>query len=656
MLRLEKICKDYGGKTLFLEVDLAVNSGEKIGFIGPNGTGKTTLFRIIEGSEEADQGHVRLVGGVRVGTLRQELAASNRSLLLETLEGDVELVRLRGEHQTIHEQLHHPVADATSLTNRLGVIEHRLEEIGSFTAESRAGAILLGLGFKNEDLDRPLDTFSGGWRMRVALARLLFSRADLLLLDEPTNHLDLESVAWLETHLARMIGTFVIISHDRGFLNRVTRVTVAIEGKQLVRYAGSFDYYLVQREEKIQLLQKSAAKQTREMAELEKFINRFRAKATKARQVQSRVKRLDKIVPVQIQEAQRTLSTIRLPQPPPCARDVLAIRGLQKGYGSVTLFRNVNLLLERGGKVGLLGPNGVGKTSFLKIVASTLSPDKGSVVFGDRVKVAHYAQHALESLNPEDSILESASRVAGVGVTENAVRSVLGGFLFSGEEVRPKVAVLSGGEKARLAMARLFLTGANVLLLDEPTNHLDMGARAALEEALSSYAGTLILVTHDRDLMEEACDRYWVIGNSAITPWEGSLADYLEQATESNKKTDSSGQPSPDRRGQRDLRRETARVREACQQTIRKEKKRLTELEMAIQRMEEEHAHIQHLLADPAIHQGADKSALTSLLTKNGGLEVELAKAMSEWEGISLVVEAQEEAARKAIQTLRGSP
>ncbi|MBF0454312.1 MAG: ABC-F family ATP-binding cassette domain-containing protein [Magnetococcales bacterium] len=660
MLTVDKIDKYFGHHCLFHEASLVVHPGEKVGLVGANGSGKTTLFRLIEGKQEIDSGEITLIGNCRIGLLRQELEESHRPLLLETLEGDPELSQLRRERATLQHTLEQTEGTPpTSVTDRLGEVDHRLEEIDAFSAESRAGSILLGLGFSKEDLARPLSAFSGGWRMRVALAQLLFSRADLMLMDEPTNHLDLESVAWLEKHLTRMAGTLIVISHDRGFLNRVTRLTVALENRELIRYVGSYDSYEKQREERRRLLVKSAEKQDQEIEQIEQFINRFRAQATKAKQVQSRVKHLEKIVRVKRPPAEPATPVIRLPTPPPCAQEVLALKGISKRFDDNILFDNLHLKLEKGKKVGLLGPNGVGKSSLLKIITGELSADAGEVIPGDRVKVAHFAQHTLASLNPEHTLLESAETSAPSGFKEGQLRTVLGGFLFSGDAVFKSVSVLSGGEKARLALARLLLSGANFLLLDEPTNHLDMGARAALQKALESYKGTLIIITHDRDLMEQVCDQFWIVGNQKVTLWESDLSHYLEQVTlqegEDNvaKSVTEGGESStPVKRGNKEMRQETARIRQQFQQATRTAKKRIAQLEKEIQKAEKDLQLVEERLAHPEIHANPDKNELKSLVSQSGKLHAFLASGMTEWEALSLEIENHEEAANQAMAEL----
>lgn len=639
MLFIENIQKNFGARKLFATSSLTINKGEKIAVIGPNGCGKTTLFKMIYGSEESDEGRIRLAGGVKMGMLAQELTPTSRPILEETLAGDQELVEQRARRSTLNHTLLQQETPSEELLEQLGEIDHHLETLGSFSAESRAGTILHGLGFSKEDQGRALDTFSGGWRMRIALAQLLFSRADLLLLDEPTNHLDLESTAWLERFIQTSPATHMIISHDRGFINRTTKVTVAIENLTVARYSVDFERYLVMRQEKLLQQEKMAEKQTREIEHLERFIHRFRAKATKAKQVQSRIKRLDKIEPVAGVVHTRHLDRVRLPEPPPSARDVLTLKGIAKSFAETPVFSQVSLRLERGQKVGLLGPNGAGKSTLLKLINNTFGPDCGEVILGDRVITGHFAQHAMEALLPLETILESAERVARKGTTTAAIRSLLGGFLFSGDEVFKTVSVLSGGEKARLALARLFLAGPNLLLLDEPTNHLDMESRLALEEGLSEYAGSMILVTHDRDLMESVCDRYWLIAQGKIREWEGDLEDYLVQIA-----ADKSGETSCQtgvKSSPKDKRREAAERRRSLELATRDLRKQIAVLEGEIATLEESLATIRQRLADPELHTRENKEPLLAQLAENGRLEARLTQAMSAWEHCSLELEAK---------------
>ncbi|MBF0625278.1 MAG: ATP-binding cassette domain-containing protein [Magnetococcales bacterium] len=657
MLRLEGVSKQFGPRVLLHQADLVVHPGEKVGLIGPNGVGKTTLFRMILGQEDCDAGSVRVTPHRRVGVLRQELALGGRSILEETLGGDPELVALREQRETVRHLLEidpsGPQAEERTLT--LGRLDHRLDELETFSAESRAGTILQGLGFSRPDLDRPLAAFSGGWRMRVALAQLLFSRPDLMLLDEPTNHLDLESVAWLEGYLQRLPATLLVVSHDRSFLDRVAGVIVEMGGGGLTRYSGNFSDYVVKKSADLARLEKEAAKRARKVQDLERFINRFRAKATKARQVQSRIKVLERLEEGPRLPDQERPPSIRLPEPPPCHRQMVLARGLDKAYGDHPVLDGVTLTLTRGEKVGLLGPNGAGKTTLLKLLGGLLPPDQGEIVLGERVKTAYFAQHALEAINPALTVLEAAREGSGGRIDEQSLRGLLGGFLFSGERVLEQTATLSGGERARLALARLFLTGANLLLLDEPTNHLDMNARAVLEEALEAYSGSLFLVSHDRELLAAACTRYLVVEGGAVTPLEGDLDQYLEQVIASRNRGADAG-PARDgpRRSERELKRLAAEIRNRLHQRTRPLRQRSGVLEDRIHQLEEAQDGMETQLADPTLYGEEHKDTLKTLLTRQGAVERDLQAALEEWELVSLEIEALEREARTELERLGG--
>jgi ATP-binding cassette subfamily F protein 3 len=649
MLRLENVRKQFGAQVILDGASLAVNPGERVGLIGPNGAGKTTIFRIIEGLEGVDGGTVSLQGRTRLGVLQQELDASEHSVLDEVLEGDQELIHLRKEQEYLHMKMAKATGDTEQerLALRLGEVDHHLERLGTYEASARASAILMGLGFSTDEILRPLGQFSGGWRMRASLARLLFSNPDLLLLDEPTNHLDIESVAWLEKFLARFPGTLIVISHDRHFLNRVAGVIVEIEGGRLTRYTGNFDSFLEQREAALGQLQRAAAQQERRIADLERFISRFRAKATKARQVQSRLKQLEKLKPAERIARPAAAPRIRLPDPPASAREALSVEGLGKAYGANKVFSRANLQLLRGEKVGLLGPNGVGKTTFLRIISGELDPSAGRAKLGDRVRVGHFSQFVLDDLNPGQSVLESAREAAPPAVGNTDLRSLLGGFLFSGDDAFKKVSVLSGGERARLALARLFMSGANLLLLDEPTNHLDMGARAALEEALETYSGTLILVVHDRDLLETVCENYWVVEEGTIRPLRGSLDDYLEgvAARRLGEKAAEKERSAPQHKA-REARRQAAEVRNWVHRETRGLHKKAEAVEANIHALETERDELNCLLADPSIYEEQNKAKLGKVLARHREVSSAIDAKMAEWERLVMSIEEIEAAVK----------
>ncbi|MEO5376417.1 MAG: ATP-binding cassette domain-containing protein [Magnetococcus sp. DMHC-6] len=656
MIHIENAQKAFGAQIILNQASVAIHPREKIGLIGPNGVGKSTVLRLIEGYMELDGGSIRRRGHIRIGSLAQELASSNRTILQETLFGDQELIQLRQERETLQHLLEQksPEAEQKQRLTRWGEVEHRLQEIDSYDAEARAGAILLGLGFTPDELSLAVSSFSGGWRQRLALAQLLFSRSDLLLLDEPTNHLDLESVAWLEGYLANLPGTLIIVSHHRAFLNRVTGITIELENGLLTRYVGSFDHYIEEKATRLASLEKTAIGQQRRRDELEQFINRFRAKATKARQVQSRIKQLDRLP--QVERGQTHTKTVRfkLPTPTSCAQLALTTRHLTMQFEEHLVLDNVNLTIQRGEKVGLLGPNGSGKTTLLKLLSTTHPPSEGDVMVGSGVKIAYFAQHAMDALNPDQTILDSASQSAQPGTPPQLIRSLLGGFLFSGQAVFKQISVLSGGERARLALAQLFLSGANLLLLDEPTNHLDMASREAMAEALEEYPGTLILVSHDRDLLESVCTRFLVVGQKKAIPLEVSLAEYLEKvlSTRENKDNIKEKKSASLRLDSRQMRQQQAQIRNALHKKTLSMRQKNALLEKKIQQLEAAQKQLNNQLNNPDLYEESKKGALQELLINNQKITQELKEAMELWEENSLLIETHEEEARLMMEKL----
>nr|CRH05851.1 Putative fused putative transporter subunits of ABC superfamily: ATP-binding components [Candidatus Magnetococcus massalia] len=659
MLRLDKVEKQFGSQIILAQADLVIHPGEKVGLIGLNGQGKTTLFRLIEAVEGLDGGKVeRTPPNLRIGVLRQELAPSGNSILHETLGGVPELVEALAEREKVQQALEDPkqVEQHDRLVAKLGELDHTLEDLGAYDAEARAGAILHGLGFTNAELAKSLDAFSGGWRMRVALAQLLFAAPDLMLLDEPTNHLDMESVAWLERYLVGQPGAYMLISHDRDFLQRTTRITVELEGGKLTRHKGDLAAYFEWKSNHLALLAKQHAKQAEKMETMQRFIDRFRAKATKAKQVQSRVKQLEKIAATQVAlpNSDSKAPVIRLPDPPPCVQDVAILEKLQMAYGEKRVLTQCQLNIQKGNRIALLGPNGQGKSTLLKLLAQSLTPTGGSLTLGDRVVPGFFAQHAMEALKMGDTILESARAVAPAGTTETQLRSVLGGLLFSGDRVEKLVDVLSGGEKARLALARLFLSGANLLLLDEPSNHLDMPSRAALEEALESYKGTLILVSHDRSLLESVCNRHIALSGGQIIELEDGLESYLENFMEDGGCDDSKAAASdePPKRDDKAIKRQAAEIRNTLHQQSRPLRREYEKLEQSIEQWESRKAELDEQLTDASLYEEDKKDQLKEILDANRKLEQHLSDGWQRWEELGSQIEELESRAKEALEAL----
>src|SRR5687767_11825115 len=482
------------------------------------------MCRILAGIEEPDTGRVSRPRHVTVGYLAQEVGGhTTGSVLAEALGGFEDVWALEREMEDVAAVLE--ASPTETLTERYGDLQHRFEALGGYRLEISARAILTGLGFGTADLARPLAEFSGGWRMRAALARLLLVAPSLLLLDEPTNHLDLEALAWLENFLAGYDGTVVVVSHDRYFLNRMVTSIAELGPAGLTVYPGDYDDYLVEREARRELLEAQARNQAKRIEEVERFIERFRYKATKARQVQSRVKMLAKVERIEVPGAARRIH-FKFPEPPRTGRRVATLTGVHKAYGGNVVYRGIDVAVERGDRVALVGENGAGKSTLLKILAGALPFERGERVLGAHVAVHYYAQHQLDALTPTNSALEEII-AAAPDLPHTRLRTILGAFLFSGDAVEKKVSVLSGGEKARLALAKMLVRPAALLCMDEPTNHLDLASREVLEDALAVFPGTIVFISHDRYFINAIATSIVEVAHGVLTRYLGSYDDYL---------------------------------------------------------------------------------------------------------------------------------
>ena len=525
MIRLENLSKSFPDGDLFNNVNISIKHGMRIGLVGPNGSGKTTLLRIMLGKESPDSGNVQVDKSTTIGYLAQDIVAgTGRSILEEVLVAYPEVRELEGQILALSETISKD-HENMNLVNELGDVQHRFEALGGWNLEDKAKKILSGLGFADEKFTEPMDVFSGGWRMRVALASILLQEPDILFLDEPTNHLDLEATIWLESFLAKWMGGMVMISHDRAFLDQSINNILEIDLKKITLFHGNYTKYTEEKSLRMEQHKNAYRNQQKQIKDTERFIERFRSKNTKATQVQSRVKMLDKLEKIEVPTEQNHAMNLKLPQPNRSPLNVASCRNVTKHYENIEVFNNMDMVVERGQKIGLVGHNGAGKSTLLKMLAGVEAVTSGAVRIGSSVDSAYYAQHQLEILNPDETVFESIQKVSP-GWSENEMRTYLGSFMFSGDEIEKYVKVLSGGEKARVALARMLVAPSHILLLDEPTNHLDMVTRNVVERALIQFSGSIVCISHDRHFLNNVTNLTCEVGGGGIRLFEGNYEYY----------------------------------------------------------------------------------------------------------------------------------
>ncbi len=669
MIRLNGVTKAYGVHEVLTGVDWQISPGSRVGLVGPNGAGKTTILRLIAGVEEADRGSVDVLRGTSLGYLAQEGARLAEGTVLDALLAPfTDVAAMERDLELLHEEMATATGERLeSITRRAGDLQHKFEAAGGFDLEARAKAILGGLGFAPGDHARPLREFSGGYRMRAALGALLLRRPDYLLLDEPTNHLDLEAVAWLENFLADLPSALIVVSHDRTFLNRLARSIAEMDRGRLRLWAGNYDRFREEKEKTRELAAKKAASEAHRVEEVERFIERFRYKATKARQVQSRIKMLEKMERTEVMAEEQTWR-FTFPPVTRSAQRVVLLSGVDKAYADNRVLRGLHLEIWRGDRVALVGPNGCGKSTLLQITAGRLPADSGTIEIGDKVVLHYFAQHVLETLTPGRSVLDEMQAWAP-SKSPGQLRSLLGIFQFSGDEVFKRVEVLSGGEKNRLALARLTLDPGNFLLLDEPTNHLDLPTREALEDALAGFAGTLLFVSHDRYFINKVATKVAAFENGGVRLYDGGYDDYLAAArgiapTARAAAVARAGGPGPGAlpaassaprpaaaaektgaaapRSHHAQRRLDAETRTRRNKELRSFRDRVAALEKTIEPLETRLKEIEAAMASPDTY--ADPGAARRLGEERKSIEVELAHLYDDWDHATS--ELQEEEAR----------
>ncbi|WP_207458825.1 ABC-F family ATP-binding cassette domain-containing protein [Azospirillum sp. SYSU D00513] len=629
MLHINDLTFRYGGRVLFEQATAVVPKGHRVALVGRNGTGKSTLLKIIAGQITTDAGSITVPAGMKIGMVAQEAPSGATSLIDAVLAADTERTALLAEAETAQDPL------------RIGEVHARLADIEAHSAPARAAQILSGLGFDAEAQQRPCSDFSGGWRMRVALAGVLFARPDLLLLDEPTNHLDLEATLWLESYLKNYPHTVLLVSHDRGLLNAVPDTTIHVDNTKLVTYSGGYDTFLRTRRANLDRLRSMAVKQEAKRKHMQEFVDRFRAKATKARQAQSRMKALEKMEPIVGIEDDPNIA-FNFPQPDELAPPLIALDNAVAGYGDKVILRRLNLRIDMDDRIALLGANGNGKSTLVKLLSGRLAPLDGEVRRSAKLRVGYFAQHQQDELDLSATPIQQVQRTMPQA-PEEKVRAHLGRFGFPQTKAETRISDLSGGEKARLLLALMSREAPHILMLDEPTNHLDVDSREALIEAINGFQGAVILISHDPHLIELTADRLLIVADGTCKPYDGDMDDYRRFLLDRARAERAGGRAdteAADAVSRKDQRRAAAEARSALAPLKRK----AADAESLVNKLTEEKRKIETKLADPALYDGpSDKPQ--KLQIELGTVEKKLASAEESW---LEALEAYENAAAEA--------
>ncbi len=642
MFSVSNLSVQFTGEVLFDDVSFIINRRDRIGLVGKNGAGKTTLMKIITGSFRPEHGRVSIPSGSKVGSLPQEMHFHSRqSVLEETLNAFSEEKSLEKQIKKLTEEVtqrsDYQSEEYQGKAQRLAEAGERYELLGGSTQTARAEKVLLGLGFDRKDLERPLEEFSGGWQMRVELAKLLLQSPELLLLDEPTNHLDIESIQWLENFLLDYPGAVMLVSHDRAFLDNITSRTIELSLGKMYDYKACYSDYEMLREERMEREMAAYNNQQREIAQIERFIPRFRAKATKARQVQSKVKLLEKMEKVEVDELDKTAIHFRFPEAPPSGKISLEATNISKSFGNNHVLQGLNFIIGRGERIAFVGRNGEGKTTLARIINGDLD-HRGIISLGHRAKIGYFAQNQSEYLDGNKTVFQTLDDVA-VGDVRKHVRSILGGFLFSGDDIEKRVRVLSGGEKARLAIARLLLEPVNLLVLDEPTNHLDMRSKDILKNALLQFEGTIIVVSHDRDFLQGLTEKVYEFRNRHIKEFIGDIYDFISarrieslNALEAvSEKTKQSGEKAS-------VGRRSYEQKKEYERELRRLQRHVADCEKAIESLEKEVTRLEEMIANPSLNK--EKVDSGEVFSEYEHIKERLRQHEAEWEAAHLALES----------------
>jgi len=646
MIRVASLSLQFGERILFRDAHLHIGARDRIGLVGANGAGKTTLLRIIAGDVRPDTGAVVRARHASAGYLPQEgISLADRSLLEEAESVFAEDLALEERIGELQEALALSIPgseDHEDLLEVLGELQHRLELSDAFRRSSLIEKVLAGLGFARTDLARRTGEFSGGWQMRVALAKLLLREPSLLLLDEPTNHLDIDSLEWLEDYLRSYRGAMMLVSHDRRFLDTMTTRTVEVRAGAMTEFAGNYSAYIVARERNQEQLLAAWKQQQQEIRETERFIERFRYKATKARQVQSRIKQLQKLERIELDDRDASIR-FAFPPSPPSGSVLLRVRAVRKSYGTLPVLHSVNLDIDRGDRIAVVGVNGAGKSTLARVLAGEEPADEGERQEGHGVRLAYFAQDQAEELSPEATALEILERSARAELRP-LLRTILGSFLFRGDDVFKQVAVLSGGERSRLALARMLVQPANLLVMDEPTNHLDMHSKEILKNALKEFDGTFIIVSHDRDFLDALVTRVVEVDRGTVRVFPGSVSEYLERKHRERQEQvlERAARPS----ATRERKRQQAEQRQEHYRAAKPLRDRLAVLEAEIELREDRKAECEIAMSDPALY--ADPEQIREVAAEFKHLQEALTRNYEEWSELITALERLERAREQA--------